>query len=159
MGSTDNAIVIAAPMDLVWDMTNDVANWPALFSEYASAEILSTDPDTGGIRFRLTMHPDEHGRVWSWVSERIPDRATRTVRARRIETGPFEYMNIFWSYRVVGGDVEMRWKQDFQVRPDAPVGDGAMTDHLNRNTVVQMGLIKEKVERAAAVLATAGGPR
>jgi hypothetical protein len=27
-GHTDNAVVIAAPMDLVWDMTNDVENWP-----------------------------------------------------------------------------------------------------------------------------------
>ncbi|MGH3898242.1 MAG: SRPBCC family protein, partial [Pseudonocardiaceae bacterium] len=28
-------------MELVWSMTNDVESWPQLFSEYASAEILS----------------------------------------------------------------------------------------------------------------------
>ena len=39
-GHTDNAIVIDAPMDLVWEMTNDVPAWPQLFSEYAAAEIL-----------------------------------------------------------------------------------------------------------------------
>jgi aromatase len=149
-GHTDCAIVIAAPEDLVWDMTNDVANWPSLFSEYASAEILETDADTGTIRFRLTMHPDEEGHVWSWVSERTPDPASRTVRARRVEPGPFEYMNIFWSYRPVPDGVEMRWVQDFTMRATADVDDTAMTAYLIRNTRQQMALIKSKVERAAA---------
>ena len=49
-------------------MTNDVESWPELFTEYASAEILDREGDT--VRFRLTMHPDENGKVWSWVSER-----------------------------------------------------------------------------------------
>ncbi|MFD0854540.1 SRPBCC family protein, partial [Actinomadura adrarensis] len=84
-GHTENSIVIDAPMDLVWDMTNDVASWPNLYSEYAAAEILSEED--GVIRFRLTMHPDENGKQWSWVSERRPDPATRTVRARRVEPG------------------------------------------------------------------------
>ena len=59
---TDNEIVIYAPMDLVWDMTNDVANWPDLFTEYATADILDRQGET--IRFRLTTHPDENGKVW-----------------------------------------------------------------------------------------------
>lgn len=45
-GHTQNEITISAPVDLVWDMTNDVANWPRLFSEYATAEILSEE-ETG----------------------------------------------------------------------------------------------------------------
>lgn len=146
-GHTDNAVVIDAPLDLVWDMTNDVASWPRLFTEYASAEILERTGDT--LRFRLTMHPDDQGRVWSWVSERRPDRETRTVRAHRVETGPFEYMNIFWRYREVPGGVEMRWTQDFQVKPTAPFDDAQMTDHLNRTTREQMDVIRRRVEQAA----------
>ena len=34
-GHTENEITIAAPLDLVWEMTNDLENWPRLFSEYA----------------------------------------------------------------------------------------------------------------------------
>ncbi|MGQ4444508.1 polyketide cyclase, partial [Streptomyces violaceoruber] len=37
-GHTDNEITIAAPMELVWNMTNDIEKWPGLFSEYASVE-------------------------------------------------------------------------------------------------------------------------
>ncbi|MCG5219141.1 polyketide cyclase [Streptosporangium sp. KLBMP 9127] len=128
-------------------MTNDVESWPELFSEYASVEIL--DRRAGSVRFRLTMHPDEDGNVWSWVSERTPDRRTGTVRAHRVETGPFAYMRIFWEYREVADGVRMRWVQDFRMKPSAPVDDYAMTDHLNRNTVVQMNRIKGIIEAAA----------
>jgi len=37
---TDNSIVIDAPLDVVWELLNDVENWPKLFTEYANSEIL-----------------------------------------------------------------------------------------------------------------------
>ncbi|MZD07788.1 polyketide cyclase [Streptomyces sp. SID5785] len=151
-GHTDNDIVIDAPLDVVWEMTNDVPNWPDLFSEYAAAEVLEREGDT--ILFRLTMHPDEDGQVWSWVSRRTSSADTRTVHAERVETGPFEFMNINWEYtEEPGGGVRMRWVQDFHMKPQAPVTDEQMTEHLNRNTKVQMDLIRQKVEAAARTLA------
>ncbi|MER6675069.1 SRPBCC family protein [Streptomyces sp. NPDC000983] len=146
-GRTENEITIAAPVDLVWDMTNDVANWPRLFSEYASAEILSQEGNR--TTFRLTMHPDDNGKVWSWVSEREPVRDTLTVRARRIETGPFAYMNIVWRYEKVLEGTRMVWTQDFAMKPDAPVDDDWMTGNINRNSKVQLALIRDRIEQAA----------
>ena len=105
-GHTDNRIVIAAPLERVWALTNDVTRWPYLFSEYASAEILATE-----------------------------DNYVR-----------FEYMDIRWEYRVVGDAVEMRWLQDFALKPTAPVDDAAMTEQINRNTPVQMERIKHLIE-------------
>ncbi|MFA1549855.1 SRPBCC family protein [Actinomadura chokoriensis] len=154
-GHTDNEIVIDAPMDLVWEMTNDVANWPSLFSEYAAAEVLERSGDT--LRFRLTMHPDENGDVWSWVSERTPDPVTRTVTAHRVETGPFEHMDIRWEYTEVSGGVRMRWVQDFAMKPTAPVDTAGMTERIDRNTPIQMRRIKAIVEEAA-VAARRGTP-
>ncbi|MFG2194372.1 SRPBCC family protein [Streptomyces sp. NPDC048639] len=145
---TDNAIVIDAPMDLVWDMTNDVESWPQLFSEYAKAEILGRKGAT--LTFRLTLHPDENGAVWDWVSERTPDPVTRTVRARRIETGPFEFMNLLWTYTPTDAGVEMRWRQEFAVRSGLPFGDKEMAERLNTNTRREMARIKGLVEKAAA---------
>lgn len=149
MASTDNEVFIAAPMDLVWQRTNDVAGWPGLFTEYASADILSEED--GLVRFRLTMHPDEQGRVWSWVSERRADERTRTVTARRVEPGPFRHMDIRWSYREVDGGVLMRWQQDFAMRDDAPVDDAGMTERINSNSAIQMEIIKDKIEELARV--------
>ncbi|GLY44518.1 polyketide cyclase [Amycolatopsis sp. NBRC 101858] len=146
-GHTDNEIVIDAPFDRVWRMTNDVANWPRLFSEYAEAVILEQRGDT--VQFRLSLHPDENGKTWSWVSERTPDPATRTVRAHRVDTGVFKYMSLFWEYEDLGGSVRMRWVQDFEMKPGAPLDDAGMTDRLNTNSAGQLKLIKDKVEAAA----------
>ncbi|MEU5553082.1 MULTISPECIES: SRPBCC family protein [unclassified Micromonospora] len=156
-GHTENSIVIAAPLDLVWSVTNDVAGWPELFTEYARAEILGLDGDT--VRFRLTMHPDENGVAWSWISERTPDPATRQVRARRVETGPFEYMRIHWTYTEEPEGVRMTWVQDFAMKPTAPVDNAGMTERINTNSVVQLAVIKDRIERLAreraATVATA----
>jgi aromatase len=145
-GHTDNSVFIKAPLDLVWDMTNDVESWTDLFTEYAAAEIIHRDGGT--VRFRLSMHPDERGAVWSWVSERTADRKALRVSARRVEPGPFEYMNIEWTYAEELGGTWMRWVQDFRMRPDAPVSTAAMTERINTNTPVQMKVIKEQVERS-----------
>jgi aromatase len=141
-----NTIVIDAPLTLVWDMTNDVASWTTLFSEYAAVEILRRDEES--ITFRLTTYPDPEGRTWTWVSQRDLDPATHTVRARRIETGPFEYMHIFWEYLPVAGGVELRWTQEFRMKPGAHVDDAAMADHLNGNARVQMARIRDSIEQA-----------
>jgi aromatase len=146
-GHTDNAVLIGAPIDLVWAMTNDVASWPSLFTEYSAAEILSRKGNT--MTFRLAMHPDENGTVWSWVSERTMYPEERKVLARRVEKGPFEYMNIEWTYHEHGEGTRMRWVQDFAMRPDAPVNDAAMTQRINKNSRIQMDIIARKVELAA----------
>ncbi|MET7971229.1 SRPBCC family protein [Micromonospora sp. NPDC005305] len=147
-GHTENAVDIAAPLPLVWEITNDVARWTELFTEYAVVEILHREGDT--VRFRLTMHPDENGTSWSWVSERTADPATREVRARRVETGPFEYMRIYWRYDEVDGGTRMTWVQDFAMKPTAPVDDAGMTERINTNSKVQLAVIKERIERAHA---------
>ncbi len=153
-GHTDNSVVIDAPIGLVWSMTNDLESWPQLFTEYSSVEILGREGGTA--RFRLTMHPDENGKVWSWVSERTTDERARTVSARRVEPGPFEYMHIRWTYTDEGGRTRMRWIQDFAMRSGAPLNDEQMTGRLNTSTPVQMAVIRQRVEQAARAAATAG---
>lgn len=146
-GHTDNSIVIGADLDFVWEMTNDLANWPRLFTEYASVEILDHTENT--FRFRLTMRPDENGKVWSWVSERTLDPGRRQVSARRVEPGPFEFMNIEWTYRTVPEGTLMRWVQDFEMRPQAPIDTAGMTVRINANTAIQQQVIADRVEAAS----------
>jgi len=148
VGHVDNSILIRAGLDLVWDITNEIERWPELFTEYASAQVIDRTGDT--VRFRLAMHPDQNGTVWSWVSERVMDRENRRVLARRVEPGPFEFMNIEWTYTPEGASTRMRWVQDFRMRPDAPIDTAAMAERINANTAIQMDVIRRKVERLAA---------
>jgi aromatase len=147
VGHTDNSIFIDAGIDHVWRMTNDLTSWPDLFTEYAEVEILEQSGST--FRFRLTMHPDDNGKVWSWVSERTLDESAHEVVARRVEPGPFEFMDIRWSYAPEGTGTRMRWVQDFRMRPEAPVDTAGMTARIDANSKVQMAIIRDKVEAAA----------
>ncbi|MDQ3403053.1 MAG: SRPBCC family protein [Actinomycetota bacterium] len=150
-GHTEASIVIDAPFQLVWDMTNDVDNWTSLFTEYAAAEVIERDANT--VKFRLSLHPDENGKIWSWVSRRTFDVVRREVHAERVETGPFEYMHIYWKYDDEDGKTRMTWKQDFQMKPTAPLDDEGMTNRINKNTPIQMNVIRERVEAAARAAA------
>jgi aromatase len=145
-GHTENRVLIKAPLEQVWTVTNDVPRWTWLFTEYAEAEVLETADNY--VKFRLTTHP-ENAQTWTWVSERRLDPANHVVEARRVETGPFEYMNIRWEYRETDDGVEMRWMQDFQMRTTAPVDDAGMTERINTNTPIQMARIKELIESGA----------
>jgi aromatase len=154
-GHTENSVVIAAGLDLVWDVTNDVGRWPDLFTEYESVQIIHRRGDT--VRFRLTMYPDENGIAWSWVSERTADRERRLVLAQRIETGPFEYMRIRWDYAEVPEGTRMTWVQDFSMRPTAPIDTAGMTDRINANSRIQLEIIRDRIETLARTAETTGG--
>jgi aromatase len=147
---TDNAVVIDAPLELVWERMMDIEGWPSLFSEYAAAEVLEREGDT--VRFRLTTHPDPEydGQVWSWTSERTADPGTHSSKSKRIETGPFQYMNIEWYFRATDEGTEMRWVQDFSMKPEAPADDEQAQEYMNKNTKEQMRVIKERLEAQAA---------
>ena len=147
VGHTDNSILIDADIDHVWRMTNDLPSWPDLFTEYAEVEVLAEHGTT--VRFRLKMHPDESGRVWSWVSERTLDEAAHEVVAHRVEPGPFEFMDIRWTYAPEGTGTRMQWTQDFRMRPEAPIDTEGMTRRIDGNTKTQMAIIRDKVEAAA----------
>jgi aromatase len=146
---TDNAVEIGAPLEYVWDKMMDIEDWPNLFSEYAGAEVVEQEGDR--VVFRLTTHPDPEydGQVWSWTSERVADPSTHSSRSRRIETGPFEYMNIEWYFEEADGGTRMRWVQDFSMKPGAPANDEQAQEYMNKNTKEQMRVIKERLEAQA----------
>jgi aromatase len=145
-GHTDNSVVIDKPIDEVWQRMNDLENWTNLFTEYSSVEILEREGNT--VKFRLTTHPDPEydGQVWSWVSERTMDPENYKTTSHRIETGPFEYMNIEWYFEPADGGTKMRWVQDFSMKESAPANDEQAQDYLNKNTAEQMKAIKERLE-------------
>jgi aromatase len=146
---TDNEVVIAAPVELVWGVANDVERWPELFAgEYAAAEVLERSDDR--LRFRLTTAPGPDGATYRWVSERCLDRARGTVSARRVEPGPFRYMHLFQSFTAVEGGTRLRWVQDFEARPDAPFTDEEMRRRIDAGARVNLRRHKDVIEALAA---------
>ena len=52
----------------------------------------------------------------------------------------------------------MTWTQDFAMKPTAPVDNAAMTERINTNSVIQLAVIKDRVERIAWQRADQGSP-
>lgn len=142
----EHKIIIRAPLDFVWDISNDLSRWPALFQgHYAAAEILEEAP--GRLRFRLTTCPDEEGRTYSWVSERFLDASRHRVLARRIDPGPFLYMHIFQSFDQVADGTAVRWVHDFEMLPRRYPTDAEMAAHIEENAAANLSQHKIVIER------------
>ena len=145
MGHTVNSIVINAPYELVFDISNHIERWTELFGkEYASADVLERKGNE--ITFRLT---DEDGK--SWVSKRWLFKELKMAYAQRWEPMfPFKYMKIVWYYFETPQGIKMTWIQDFELDPSftkftAEQIEGFVNEHSQHN----MKIFKKVIEAEA----------
>jgi len=145
MGHTRNSILINAPYDLVFDISNHIERWTELFGdEYVSAEVLNRKGNE--ITFRLT---DDEGKAW--VSKRWLHKDQYFAFASRHEPMfPFVYMKIVWIYVPRDNGVEMIWMQDFQMDQGfTKFSDEQIEGFINEHSVHNMNIFKEVIEREA----------
>lgn len=147
MGHTVNSIVINAPYELVFDVSNHIERWTELFGkEYASADVLERKGNE--ITFRLT---DEEGK--SWVSKRWLYKDLKFAYAQRHDPlFPFLYMKIVWLYHQTAEGIKMTWIQDFEMDPKftkftAEQIEGFVNEHSQHN----MKIFKKVIEAEAHV--------
>jgi len=146
MGYIRNAVLIAAPVDDVFRLTNDVRTWPSLFTEYESSEVLEEKSDC--VTFRLTTRPDEQGEQYSWVAKRKTDKMRRSTTSERMpSSGPFASMTIRWWYDAVDKtSTVMTWEQEFTIKETVSLTEENATNYLNKQTRIQQQAIKAKIE-------------
>ena len=154
MGYIRNAVLIHAPVEDVFRLTNNVSIWPELFTEYASSKVLEETENS--VTFQLTTHPDDSGTQWSWVSTRWTNAERKSTYSERDpSSGPFKHMTIRWWYDAIGDtDSVMTWEQEFTMKPEAPFTEEHATNHLNSQTRIQQRVIKERVERMCDICNT-----
>lgn len=145
MGHTCNSIIINAPYDLVFDISNDIPRWTELFgSEYKKAEIIKKESNK--ITFRLT---DDEGK--SWVSFRLLHKDNFYTYSERFEPKfPFNYMKIIWLYTLKPeGSVELTWIQHFQMDAKAKFNDEQVEGFINKHSKENLLIFKRVIEEAA----------
>ena len=168
MAHTRNSIIINAPYDLVFDISNKIERWTELFGkEYAKAEVLERKGNE--ITFRLT---DDENK--SWVSKRWLYKDLKFAYACRWEPMfPFKYMKIVWFYNEVpppapsavrheasgtrdetSEGTEMIWIQDFQMDPKFTKFTAEQIEgFINEHSVHNMKIFKEVIEKEAQLSA------
>ena len=145
MGHTCNSIIINAPYDLVFDISNDIPRWTELFgTEYKKAEVVSKEGNK--ITFRLTDEDDK-----SWQSWRLLFKDKYFAYAQR-ETPmfPFEYMKIVWLYTQKPEGIEMTWIQHFHMDAQAKFNDQQIEGFINEGSQANLKIFKEIIEKEAA---------
>jgi len=144
MGHTCNSIIINAPYDLVFSISNDIPRWTELFgSEYKRAEIISKEGDK--ITFRLTDDEDK-----SWVSWRLLVKDKYFTYSERQEPKfPFKYMKIIWLYTQKPEGVELAWIQHFEMDEKAKFTDEQVEGFINKHSKENLLIFKRIIEKEA----------
>ncbi len=150
-GYTQNTIVILKDFDTVFDLTNDIELWPQLFTEYKEAKVLEKDGNK--VTFQLTTFSEGERPSRTWVSTRIIDKPGKKAEAQRVKQAfPFKVMKIYWTYEELPQKVGtiMTWIQKFEPVEECEWSVEKLESFLNRNTRLQMQVIKERVEAWSA---------
>ena len=144
MGHTCNSIIINAPYELIFDISNDIQRWTELFGgEYQKAEIVERQGNK--ITFRLT---DDEGK--SWISWRLLFKDKYFAYAERQEPKfPFKYMKIIWLYTAKPEGIELTWIQHFEMDEKAKFNDQQVEGFINGHSKDNLKIFREVIEKEA----------
>jgi len=142
MAHTCNSIVIKAPYEKVFDISNDIPRWTELFgTEYKEATVLKKEGNK--LTFRLT---DDEGR--SWQSFRLLFKEYYFAYAQKLPPEfPFTHMKIIWLYTPTPEGVQMTWIQDFKMDQKAKFTDEQVEGFINKHSQENLKIFKDTIER------------
>jgi aromatase len=144
MGHTCNSIVINAPYEKIFQVSNDIPRWTELFGgEYKKAEVVKKEANK--IIFRLT---DDEAR--SWQSWRLLFKDKNFAYSEREEPKfPFKFMKIIWLYTPKAGGIELTWIQHFEMDEKAKFNDSQVEGFINKHSQDNLKIFKEVIEKEA----------
>jgi len=144
MGHTCNSIIINAPYEKIFDISNDIPRWTELFGgEYKKAEVVRKEGNK--ITFRLTDDEDK-----SWQSWRLLFKENYLAYAEREEPKfPFKYMKIIWLYTPKPGGTELTWIQHFEMDDKAKFNDEQVEGFINKHSQENLKIFKSVIEKEA----------
>ena len=144
MGHTCNSIIINAPYDKVFDISNDIDRWKDLFGgEYTKSEVIKKEGNK--ITFRLT---DNEGRTWQSWRLLFKDKYF-TYAERENPLFPFKYMKIIWLYTPTEEGIELTWIQHFKMDEKAKFTDQQVEEFINKHSKENLKIFKEVIEKEA----------
>jgi aromatase len=144
MGHTCNSIIINAPYDVIFDISNTIPRWTELFGgEYKEALVVKKEKNK--ITFKLT---DKEERTWQ--SFRLLFKENYLAYAEREEPKfPFEFMKIIWLYTPKPEGIELTWIQHFKMDSKAAFTDEQVEGFINQHSKENLKIFKAVIEKEA----------
>jgi hypothetical protein len=144
VGHVDVNVLVRAPLDVTWRVTNDLSGW--------DRERHRMEGPAGGSRVRFeVVVPAADGRPSRTYSvERCPDEGQRVVYSRRWDNHPYRYSIAWWLYDEVDGGTAVRCVQDFELEPDAGFDEEEAARRMGASARSALERMARRVEAAAA---------
>jgi aromatase len=142
MGHTVNSIIINAPYEKIFDISNDIPRWTELFGgEYKKAEIIKKEDNK--IIFKLT---NDQGQTWQSWKLLFKDKFF-TYAEREEPKFPFKFMKIIWLYTQRPNGIEMTWIQHFEMESQAKFNDEQVEGFINKHSKDNLLIFKNVIEK------------
>jgi aromatase len=135
------SIIVEAPIDVTFDTSNRLTDWPHMMHDYAHVEILRDEGRK--IWFKITQVNGS-----SWVSWRVVSPEGRFALAERHEPRhPFEFMQIIWTYLDQSPHrTEMTWEMNFELPQAAQEKLAQAIEHISAHTESNQAKMKTYIE-------------
>jgi hypothetical protein len=133
-GHVDVRAVARAPLERVWAVATDPAEWAR-----AGHPVSEVERRGDRLRFRTA--------AGGGIVERIEDPGGHTVYSRRIGSDEFRYCHLWFGHEEVADGTELRVVADFEVAPGVATGDAeveeVMAQALRANLAATARLAEE----------------
>lgn len=151
MPQVKNKVTIQAPFDLVWQLAQDVENFPSIMPDLEKVEIIEkTFPEKQTIRTVTEWHTriKQFNRSIVWTEEDIWNEAEGACHFWQLKGDFTEYKGV-WKFREVGETTEMDLSIDyaFEIPLVGAILKSVMQKLMQQNVEMMSRSLKTEAER------------
>ena len=137
------SIIVDAPLETTFEISNRIDSWPDMMPEYKKAEVFKREGRM--IWFRLA---NEAGA--EWVSWRMLYPPYFTCAERYEPKLPFKFMHLIWTYKALSDrQTEMTWDMSFELPDERREQEKDLAQQLAKHTEVNQAKMKAYIEAQA----------
>lgn len=138
------SVIVDAPVELVYEVSNRIDQWPQMIPEYLKAEILRREGRK--IWFRLT-----NAEGMSWVSWRMLYPPLIAYAERFEPLAPFAFNHLTWVYQPLPGNrSQMTWDMCFELAERMRDQEPQWRERMAEHTAANQEAMREYMETLAA---------
>jgi aromatase len=143
-GHIDIGDVVQAPLELTWQVTNDVRT---MNTAGGRTTVVRVDERLRSVVLAIAVSTPDGKPVTQYYVERVLDPGRHLVYARRWGHPDLVYSHALWLYRAISADrTEIRSVQDFEIAPTAAVSEKCMVQQMHRATETALGHARREAE-------------
>lgn len=148
-------VIINAPIDLVWELAQDVEKFPSIMPDLMKVEIIEkTNPSPQTVRTVTEWHGRiaQFNRNIVWTEEDIWNQAEKTCHFWQLK-GDFTLYKGDWKFKAVGNttQLDLAVEYSFEVPLIGAILKGVLQKLMQQNANMMSESLKAEAERRMAM--------